>query len=290
MVLQEITPLSEKDCFYIIDRHKTEFTYPVHSHKELEINFIENAAGARRIVGDSVEQIEGFDLVLIGGENLEHTWTQGTCRSGDIREITIQFSSDLFSPVLLGKNQFLPIRKMLAEAEHGVVFPMATIVRVYAKLEQLVRQEDRFQQYLEFLSLLNILAQRGDYRILASSAFAHVEDNADSRRIQKIKSYIDAHAMETIRQPELARMVGMSPSAFSSFFKMRTGRTLSDYILDIRLGRASRLLVDTNRSVAEICYECGFNNLSNFNRIFKGKRGSTPREFRSLYKKNKIIV
>ena len=290
MVLQEITPLSEKDCFYIIDRHKTEFTYPVHSHKELEINFIENAAGARRIVGDSVEQIGSFDLVLIGGENLEHTWTQGTCHSGDIREITIQFSSDLFSPVLLGKNQFLPIRKMLAEAEHGVVFPMATIVRVYAKLEQLVRQEDRFQQYLEFLSLLNLLAQQGDYRILASSSFAHVEDSTDSRRIQKVKSYIDAHSMETLRQPELAKMVGMSPSAFSSFFKMRTGRTLSDYILDIRLGKASRLLVDTNRTVAEICYECGFNNLSNFNRIFKGKRGYTPREFRSLYKKNKIIV
>ena len=71
---------------------------------------------------------------------------------------------------------------------------------------------------------------------------------------------------------------------------MRTGRTLSDYILDIKLGRAGRLLVDTNKTVAEICYECGFNNLSNFNRIFKGKRGYTPREFRSLYKKNKILV
>ena len=108
--------------------------------------------------------------------------------------------------------------------------------------------------------------------------------------IRKVKSYIDEHFTETIRQPELARMVGMSPSSFSSFFKMRTGRTLSDYILDIKLGRAGRLLVDTNKTVAEICYECGFNNLSNFNRIFKGKRGYTPREFRSLYKKNKILV
>ncbi len=290
MVLNEITPLSEKDCFYIIDRHKKEFTYPVHCHKELEINFIENAAGARRIVGDSVETVGNFDLVLIGGENLEHTWTQGECHSGDIREITIQFSADLFSSVLLGKNQFLPIRKLLQAAEHGVVFPMAAIVRVYSTLEQLVRQEDRFQQYLDFLSLLNMLAQREDYRVLASTSFAHAGDQSDSRRIRKVKSYIDEHFTETIRQPELARMVGMSPSSFSSFFKMRTGRTLSDYILDIKLGRAGRLLVDTNKTVAEICYECGFNNLSNFNRIFKGKRGYTPREFRSLYKKNKILV
>ena len=92
MVLTEITPLSEKDCFYIIDRHKNEFTYPVHRHKELELNFIENAKGARRIVGDSVESIGDLELVLVGGKNLEHTWAQGDCVSSDIREITIQFS------------------------------------------------------------------------------------------------------------------------------------------------------------------------------------------------------
>ena len=119
MVLNEITPLSDKDCFYIIDRHKTQFTYPVHRHKELEINYIENAAGACRIVGDSVETIGDYDLVLIGGENLEHTWQQGKCKSSDIREITIQFTSDLFSEVQLGKNQFVAIRRMLSAETLG---------------------------------------------------------------------------------------------------------------------------------------------------------------------------
>lgn len=290
MVLTEITPLSDKDCFYIIDRHKSEFTYPVHRHAELEINFIENAAGARRIVGDSVETIGDYDLVLIGGENLEHTWAQADCCSSDIREITIQFSAALFSQTLRGKNQFAAIRKMLDAAEHGIVFPLGTIIRVYAKLESLVKEEDRFIQYLKFLELLNYLAQREDYRVLASSSFASVQDNTDSRRIGKVKQYIDAHFSEAIRQTELAALVGMSPSAFSSFFKAHTGRTLSDYMSDVKLGHASRLLVDSSKNVAEICYECGFNNLSNFNRIFKAKRGYTPREFRSLYKKNKIIV
>ena len=88
----------------------------------------------------------------------------------------------------------------------------------------------------------------------------------------------------------MAAMVGMTPTSFSRFFKLRTGKTLSDYILDIRLGFAARQLVDTTTNISEICFECGFNNLSNFNRIFKTRRGVTPKEFRAMYKKNKVIV
>jgi AraC-like DNA-binding protein len=82
----------------------------------------------------------------------------------------------------------------------------------------------------------------------------------------------------------------MSPSSFSRFFKMRTGKTLSSYLSGIRLGNAARALVDTTATVSEICYSCGFNNLSNFNRVFKARRGMTPHEFRSMYKKKKVIV
>lgn len=290
MVLHEITPLSERDCLYIIDRQKNEFNYPVHCHNELELNFVENAPGAQRIVGDSVEAIGNLDLVLIGGKNLEHTWAQGECSSSLIREITIQFPAGLLSQELLGKTQFLAIGEMLNRAEHGLSFSSTTIFRVYAALEQLVAEQDRFQQYLMFLSLLNVLAHDTDSRVLASSSFAHAVDSSDSRRIRKIEAYINEHLTDSLRQPDLARMVDMSPSAFSVFFKMHTGRTLSDYIIDVKLGMAGRLLIDSNKSIAEICYECGFNNLSNFNRLFKAKRGYTPRDFRILYKKNKILV
>ena len=95
-IIREITPLSDKDCFYIAERYKTEFTYPIHNHSEFELNFTEKAAGVRRIVGDSSEVIGDYDLVLITGKDLEHVWEQNECRSKEIREITIQFSSDLF--------------------------------------------------------------------------------------------------------------------------------------------------------------------------------------------------
>ena len=99
-IIREITPLSDKDCFYIAERYKTEFTYPIHNHSEFELNFTEKAAGVRRVVGDSSEVIGDYDLVLITGKDLEHVWEQNECRSKEIREITIQFSSDLSSRAL----------------------------------------------------------------------------------------------------------------------------------------------------------------------------------------------
>lgn len=136
-VLHEITPLMETDALYIADRHKGEFSYPVHNHDVYELNFVENAAGVRRIVGDSTEVIGDYDLVLITNPTLEHAWEQYECSSDDIREITIQFNfgagmneNDLF----FGKTPFESIRQMMKEAQKGLVFPMSAIMKVYSKL------------------------------------------------------------------------------------------------------------------------------------------------------------
>ena len=289
-VFTEITPLSEKDCFNIVERHKTEFTYPLHRHKEYELNFIEHGAGVRRIIGDSVEEIGEYELVLIGAEYLEHVWEQGKCNSKDIREITILFSPDIFGADLLSKNQFASIKTMLRKAEHGLAFPVGTIMKVYHILDSLATGNGSFSQFLNCLQLLYDLSLCDDARVLASSSFARSSRNTESRRVQKVKQYINDHYSEVIRLSDMASLVGMSPAAFSRFFRLRTGRTLSDYIVDIRLGNAAHALVDTSRNISEICYECGFNNLSNFNRTFKAKRGSTPREFREMYKKHKVTV
>lgn len=289
-VFTEITRLSDKDCFYIVERHKTEFTYPLHRHKEFELNFIEKGKGVRRIVGDSVEEIGDYELVLIGGADLEHVWEQGKCRSKDIREITIQFSGDIFGTELLSKNQFASIRRMLRRAEHGLAFPLSSIMKVYSTLDDIANENERFVQFLKFLYVLYELSISDDARVLASSSFAHTARSNESRRVEKVKQYINDHYAEPLKLADLAGLVGMSPVSFSRFFRQRTGRTLSDYIVDIRLGYAARMLVDSSKNISEICYECGFNNLSNFNRTFKAKRNYTPRDFRAMFKKNKVIV
>ena len=288
-VLSEITGLTPRDCFYIVERHKSVFDYPLHRQREYELNFVQNGQGVRRIVGDSVEDIGALDLVLIAGENLEHVWEQGSCTSPDIREITIQFSPDLFSTDLLHKNQFARIEKMLEQATHGVSYPVDAILKVYHWLDTLATQQDSFQQFVDCLQLLYELSG-SDYKILSSSSFSHASDDPGSHRIMKVKEYLTEHYAEPITLEMLAGMVGMSPSSFSRFFKQHTNRTLTSYLIDMRLGQAARALVDTSMNISEICYACGFNNLSNFNRIFKAKKGMTPREFRHLYKKKKVII
>ena len=288
-VLSEITGLTPRDCFYIVERHKSVFDYPLHRHREYELNFVQDGKGVRRIVGDSVEEIGDLDLVLIAGENLEHVWEQGSCTSPDIREITIQFSPDLFSTDLLHKNQFSRIEKMLEKATHGVSFPADAILKTYHWLDTLATHQDSFRQFVDCLQLLYELSG-SDYKILSSSSFSHASDDPGSHRIQKVKEYINEHYAEPITLEMLAGMVGMSPSSFSRFFKQHTNRTLTSYLIDMRLGQAARALVDTSMNISEICYACGFNNLSNFNRIFKAKRGVSPRDFRQIYKKKKVIV
>lgn len=288
-VLSEITPLSDKDFLYIVERNKSEFTYPLHHHKEYELNFIENGAGARRIVGDNIEEIGNYDLVFIGSEDLEHVWEQWNCTSKSIREITIQFSPEVLSS-LIETNQFERIKTMFNMAKNGLSFPIEVIIRVYHKIEELARSKG-FEAVIKFLELLDELSfYIDDAKALSSSSFAKSDVTPDSRRIEKVRKYISEHYTEKIRLAQLAEIVGMSTAAFSRFFKLRTGGSLSDYIINIRLGYATRLLVDSTMSIAEICYSCGFNNLSNFNRIFKSKKDCSPKEFRNIYHKNKVIV
>lgn len=289
-IIREITPLSDKDCFYIAERYKTEFTYPIHNHAEYELNFTEHAAGVRRIVGDSAEIIGDYDLVLITGKELEHVWEQHECTSKQIREITIQFSSDLFFKSFINKNQFDSIRRMLDQAQKGLCFPMSAILKVYSLIDKLASEEQGFYAVIKFLSILYELSLCEDARTLSSSSFAKIGLTSDSRRVQRVQDYINEHYREEIRLNQLADIAGMTPVSFSRFFKLRTGKNLSDYIIDIRLGFAARLLVDSTESIAEICYDCGFNNLSNFNRIFKKKKGCVPKEFRENYRKKKVVV
>lgn len=289
-VIHEITPLMHKDVLYIADRHKKEFTYPIHSHEVYELNFVEHAAGVRRIVGDSSEFIGDYDLVLITSADLEHVWEQGNCQSEDIREITVQFDFNMTDDNFFGRNPFQGMRKMMTAAKKGLCFSLQDVLRVYNKLDTLSGVKDGFYAVSQFMSILYELSKSKDARTLASSSFAKVVIEDDSRRVLKVKNYISENYMREIRLATLADMAGMSSSAFSRFFKLHTGRSLSDYIIDIRLGYASRMLVDTMKSVSEISFDCGFNNLSNFNRIFKKKKACSPTEFRENYHKTRVIV
>ena len=179
---------------------------------------------------------------------------------------------------------------MLQLCANGIAFNSNAIMKVFNRLDNLTRTEVGFFRMLELMAILHELAESGEYRVLSSSSFASHRPTGDSRRVTKVQEYINAHYKEEIRLADLAALVGMTPTAFSRFFKLRTGRSISDYLIDIRLGHATRALVDSTTSVAEICYECGFNNISNFNRIFKKKKGNSPKVFRDIYQHHKALI
>lgn len=289
-VMHEITPLMDEDVLFIADRHKKEFDYPIHRHETMELNFVEKAAGARRVVGDSCETIGDFDMVLITGPTLEHVWLQNGCSSKDIHEITVHFYFDPNSDGLLNKKPFDSIKHMLEEAKRGLAFPMSSIMMVYNDICALPSETDGFTAVMKFLGILNKLAKTDGAHALATSSFAKVNIEEDSQRILKVKDYISKNYRDEIRLSSLAKIACMSESAFSRYFRQRTGKTVSDFIMDLRLGYASRMLVDTSKSIAEISFQCGYNNLSHFNRVFRRKKGCSPGEFRSQYRRKKVII
>ena len=187
-VIHEIAPLGVHDFMYVADRHKQMMDYPIHHHDVLELNFVENAAGCRRVVGDSSEVIDDIDLVLITSPDLEHVWEQHDCRSGDIHEVTVQFKLDFESENSpFHTNPFKSIYKMMERAKRGLAFPMAAIMNIYPRLVNIASIDDKFYMAQELFGILYELSKFDDAHELASSTFAKVEVNSDSRRVLKVK-------------------------------------------------------------------------------------------------------
>ena len=281
-ILKESPPLTKADCFSIYARFKTEFNFPVHYHEEYELNFIENASGVRRVVGSSIEEIDNFELVLVG-PNIPHAWFTHKCKSNKIYELTIQFHRDLFHEVFLKRNQLNFIRNMFERSLKGVSFSRRTIERVAPRLKALAEKEG-FESVLDLMAVLHELSLSPDSRTLSDDVTYNTElIYNDSERVEKVVAFINENFSRTIRLAEAAELVEMAETAFSRFFKAKTGITFVDYLNDIRIGHASRLLIDTISPIAEIAQECGFTSLTNFNRIFKKRKGLVPKDFREKH-------
>ena len=279
----EITRLEPLDIFYVGERHKTFFEYPAHRHEVYELNFVENAEGATRTIGDSHESIGYHDLVLMTSPKLVHVWEQSSCPEQDIYEITIHIDPDLFFSPLMDKRAFASIHRMIVRAQRGLAFPESVIQILRDDLINLAHSNESFASVVRLFNLLHRLSLVEDARELSSSSFIDAHEENEDDRISKTKEYIENHYMRDISIQELADLVCMNVDSFSRFFHKKTGRTPNRYLIDYRLGIAARMLLTTQLSVAEIGFSCGFNTLSHFNRLFRESKGCTPSEFRERF-------
>lgn len=287
-IMKEITPLTPNDCFTIFSRVKKEFNFPLHFHEEFELNLILNAKGAKRIVGDHIDVIDDIELVLVGS-NLNHAWFTHQCQSEEITEVTIQWHKDLFDDKLLNRNQLRLIRQMFERSMKGIAFSTDAIKNISPRILSL-NQKNGFDSVMELISILHDLSSSRNMRTLSDSSFSDFHQPTNSRRVEKAFEYLNNNYDKQISLKEIAKLVNMTEVSFSRFIKKRTGSTYIDTLNEIRLGHASRMLIDTTHSIAEISFSCGFNNISNFNRLFKKKKNCTPKEFRESFSGNRIFI
>jgi AraC-like DNA-binding protein len=254
----------------------------------MELNLILNAPGAQRIVGDHIGEIEECELVCVGS-NLAHGWFMHNCTSTSIKEVTIQFHKDLFDDKFLKRNQLINIRNMFENTKRGVLFSKATINAMTPRLLALSRCSG-FESILELLSIIHDLSISKDIKLLSDATFTVEKFSYNSRRIERVFEYMNNNFSKQITLTDVSKIANMPDASFSRFIKKRTGYSFVDSLTEIRLGHVSRMLIDTTQSIAEVAFKCGFNNMANFNRTFKKKKGYTPKEFRENYVGKRIFI
>jgi AraC-like DNA-binding protein len=283
-IYREITPLKARDVFVVLDSVSNGFDYPIHNHPEYELNLVAGISGTR-IVGDSTERYTDYDLVLIG-PYLYHKWDgdEQLQKSGQpYRVITIQFAMDLFSGQFFQKERLMKIRKLLKDSSRGIKFygkSFEEAMRIMVGLTE----DKGFTNIIAFLQLLDLLSETTESEFLASEGFLPQSARPENNRIQVAYGYILKHFTDQdLKIGNVAAQVNMSDSAFSHFFHKYAFRSFTQFLIDVRIGHACQLLLDTDDTINRISFRSGFNNVANFNRLFKKYRSCTPQEYRKRY-------
>ncbi len=280
-IIREVTQLGEEDLVVITTNPKAKVDIPLHYHPEYELRLVRSATGTIT-VGDVTKTFTDKELVLVA-PNVPHSWNSN---ENEAKMTTIQFSPELIPESILTRRVMASIKQLLERAQRGIRFPKDKIDDIEAQIEQLSEKSD-FDATISYLILLNELGHIENTEQVALFQVEGQMNNTKNRRIRKVLNHINNNIHSTIMLADVAELVGMSPSAFSHFFKRHTKRSFTDYLIEYRLGIASKLLIETDKTIAEICFKSGFENISNFNRAFKSQKLCTPREYRA---KRKIVA
>lgn len=257
------------------------FTFPWHFHSEMEILYVMKSEGIR-FVGESVERFEQGDLVLVGTQ-VPHYWKNDReyydSHSGlRVNAIVVQFSADFMDKAVQNYPEMSHIRELFSRAAHGVHFTMPENIEIGEMMVNLYHRQG-FSRLMGLLELLDAMARSKAYRLLSASANVPGTLINPENRIEKVLNYLNLNYTKDITLKNMAEQFGMNSSAFSRFFRQKTGKTLVKYVNDMRIAYACKLLQERSLSVSQVCYECGFNNISNFNRFFRERMGVSPRMY-----------
>ncbi|SFZ89937.1 AraC-type DNA-binding protein [Flaviramulus basaltis] len=254
-----------------------------HFHPEIELVYVNKGQGKTHI-GNHLSYFNNSQLILIGA-NLPHNgFTDRLTAIGT--ETIVQFKSDFLGTEFIGVPEMVNVSSLFDRAKKGIKFGIETKQKIGPKIEKLL-ERDGLKRVLKFLEILDYLATTSDYTILNADGIALETNPQDSDKINIIYKYVNANFQEHITLDEISDKVSMTVPAFCRYFKKTTGKTFTQLVNEYRVVHATKLLNESQMSIADICFECGFNNFSHFNKQFNEVTGKSASNYR---KEIKLII
>ncbi|QRR02345.1 AraC family transcriptional regulator [Dyadobacter sandarakinus] len=257
-----------------------------HFHPHYQLFTVMEGTG-KRLIGDSIQTFGPGDTVFLGPD-VPHLWRSDPAyfEAGSAlgtHGIVVYFQEDFLGKDFLDKPETLSLRQLLGEAKRGIEYRGELREHIRQQLLAFTRS-DGLKNIIRLLSLLDLLAHdNSSGQPISSYGYVNTYKVSETERMQKVHNYVLQHFFQEIRLGDVASLAGMTEAAFCRYFKARANKTFIDFVNEIRIGHACKLLLEDKWTIAQIAYDSGFDSLSNFNRNFKKYIGHTPREYKGNY-------
>lgn len=281
----EKVPFNLNSSIYVKREITPYMDYPWHYHPEYEIIFVEKSYGIR-LMGNHIGNFSDGDLMFIG-PNLPHVWKNDKdfYKNNEalfVDVYVIQFHEDALTKGFFDLPEFTQIKKLFKLGQQGLLVK-ETDKKIISELIKAVYNSAGVERLILFFKTLEEIANITDYQLLSSLGYANSVTTADTERINKVMNFLMDNYTQEIKLEEIAGLVSLNKSSFCRYFKSRTHKTCSQFLNEIRIAHACKLLVNSNMTISEICYETGYNNISHYNRQFKLITGLTAKEYAKKY-------
>jgi AraC-like DNA-binding protein len=286
-LLQEVAPVARGSVF--VKEIKTyDLNDQFHFHNLYEIALIIRGSG-KRIVGDSIEYFTDGDLVCIGpylphASYMDKVYTSSGGKK-EVHALVIYFHPDWFDESVLKTTDFIKYTKLVRKLERGIKVLGHTRKKIAGALLKL-QYTKGFERIVRLLDILDCLSRSREQAFLASESYSNSYNKNDVERLSNVYKYIMENFTQVVKLDEVAAIANMTPTSFSKYFKYKTGKNFSNFVNEVRIGQACKLFYNEDLTASEVCYTCGFNNLTNFNKNFKYFTKMTPTEYRKSLELN----
>ncbi len=281
----KVPKIQNESILIQVDRESYFYDF-LHFHEEIQLSCIVSGEGTR-FVGDSIDSFSPGDVYLLG-TNLPHVFRcdpEYYKKDSELmaHDILVFFNKETFGSEFISIPEMKEINYLIELSQRGLLITGETGIKIAQELQN-IEKLGGFERLMKLLSMLQLIAQSGEYEQISNIGYSKPQKALHSKRLNDIFDFLMEHFHEEIKLEDVASVANMTPTAFCRFFKHRTKKTFSLFLNELRVSHACKILMEEDVSISEAAYRCGYNNISNFNRQFKAIKECTPKEFTERYK------